>query len=476
MALERKEFIDRPWQPGMVDFILDTPRGMLMADVGLGKTGAVLKAHDMLLRSGYETKPALVLGPLRVARKVWVEESEKWDLFDGYKVANIIGTPEERISALRRDAQTYAINYENLPWLLDHLNGKWPFGLVVPDESTRLAGLRVSVRVSTGGKKFIQGQGTLRARKLAKWAFAHRNSRWLNLSGTPSPNGLKKLYGQVWFLDFGASLGTSYSAFQDRYFTIGRDGYKLEPRPHADEQIHAAIKHLCMSVLAKDWLDLKEPIHIPILVDLPAKARRLYRQMDKTGVIQIGNTTIEAANAGAKAVKLLQIAAGAIYTNPGEDESKDWIEVHDEKILALKSVVEESGDIPLIVAYQFKSDLARIRKAFPKARDLVSTKDEDDFKAGKIQMLLVHPAGCGHGIDGFQHITNKVIFFSPWPDLELRDQLIGRIGPVRQYQAGFERPVYVYDIVATNTRDERVIASHDEKREIQDFLLGAMKR
>lgn len=472
----RKEFIERPWQPGMIDFILDTPRGMLMADIGMGKTGAVLKAHDMLQRCGHETKPALIFGPLKVARKVWVEEAAKWKHLDGYTVANVIGTEDERNSALRRDANAYAINYDNLPWLIERLEGKWPFGMVIPDESTRLAGLRVSIRTSETGKRYIQGQGTLRARKLAKWAFQYRDSRWMNLSGTPSPNGLKKMYGQMWFIDFGKSLGNSYSAFQDRFFTIGRDGYKLIPRPHADTQIHELMKDVCFSVLANDWLDLKKPIEIPIEVELPKKAREIYRQMKNTGVCRIGATTIEAGNAGAKYVKLLQIAAGAIYTNPGEDESKDWIEVHDEKILALKSLVEESGDVPLIVAYQFKSDLARIGKAFPKARNLVSTKDEDDFKAGKIQMLLVHPAGCGHGIDGFQYVTNRIVFFSPWPDLELRDQLIGRIGPVRQHQAGFERPVYIYDIIATDTRDEGVLTSHDEKREIQDFLLSAMRR
>lgn len=447
----------------------------------MGKTASALTAHDMLLRSGYETKPALILGPLRVARKVWIEETQKWNHLHDYVVSNVIGDQDERNMALRRDAQAYTINYDNLPWLIERLEGKWPFGMVIPDESTRLAGLRVAVRTSSTGKRYIQGQGTVRARKLAKWAFMHRDSRWLNLSGTPSPNGLKKMYGQVWFLDFGASLGTSYTAFQERYFTIGRDGYKLEPRPYADIQIHNAIKHLCMSLLAKDYFDLKKPIEIPIMVELPKKARELYRQMKREMIIEVDGREIVAPNAGAKAVKLLQLAAGAIYTNPeceGESDprSREWIEVHDEKILALRSIVEECPGHNLIVAYQFKSDLARLRKAFPHARDLVSIKDEDDFKAGKISMLLVHPKSCGHGIDGFQYVCNRIIFFSPWPDLELRDQLIGRIGPVRQHQAGLERPVYLYDIIAVDTRDEDVMFSHGEKREIQDFLLDAMRR
>lgn len=132
--------------------------------------------------------------------------------------------------------------------------------------------------------------------------------------------------------------------------------------------------------------------------------------------------------------------------------------------------------MPLIVAYQFKSDLARLKKAFPKGRDFVTEKDEDDFKSSKIDLLFIHPASGGHGIDGFQNITNRIAFFTQWPDMELRDQLIGRIGPVRQFQAGFERPVYIYDIVATDTRDEDVLVSNTEKRDIQDCLLAAMRR
>jgi SNF2 family DNA or RNA helicase len=416
-----------------------------------------------------------------VARKTWSDEAKKWNHLSNIEVSTIVGTAEERTQALRRNASAFTINYDNIPWLLDQLDGKWPFGLVVPDESTRLSGLRVSVRTSKTGKRWVQGEGTLRARKLAKMAFQSKGSRWLNLSATPAPNGLKKLYGQLWFQDFGQRLGNSYTAFEKRWFTIGRDGYKLVPLPNADREIHAAIKDVCMSLLAKDYFDLKEPIHIPVYVELPPKALKLYRDMKNKFYIQIGGREVEAVNAGTKALKLLQLASGAIYLDPETEDdddprAKDWAEVHDEKISALQSIIAESGGMPLIVAYQFKSDLARLKKAFPKGRDFKTAKDEDDFKAGKIDLLFVHPASGGHGIDGFQHVTNRIAFFSQWPDWELRDQLIGRIGPVRQFQAGYERPVYVYDIIAVDTRDQDVIDSHVEKREIQDFLLEAIRR
>lgn len=479
--IERKELIPRGYQSLATDFITDTPRGMLMADLGMGKTVAGLTAYDRLIFSGHETRPALVVAPLRVAKKVWLEEAQKWNHLSDITVATAVGTPEERKAALRRDVSVMCINYENLPWLVETLNGKWQFGMVIADESTKLAGLRVSVRTSETGKQWVQGQGTLRARRLAKMAWQSKGSRWLNLSGTPSPNGLKKLFGQVWFLDFGERLGKTYQAFQDRYFKIGRDGYKIEPLPGSDKLIHDKLKDVCMSILAKDWFDLKEPINIVVPVELPTKARAMYRAMKNKLYLEFGERKVEALNAGSKAGKLLQLASGAVYLDPettGEEDkrSKDWVEIHDEKLLALQSIIEEAGGMPLIVAYQFKSDRDRLKKAFPKVRFMDTTKDEEDFKAGKIDLLAVHPASCAHGIDGFQKVTNRLVFFSQWPDLELRDQIIGRIGPVRQFQSGFERPVYIYDIVAVDTRDEDVLASHGEKREIQDFLLETMRR
>jgi SNF2 family DNA or RNA helicase len=479
--IERKEFKPRAYQGLALDFIIDTPRAMLMADMGTGKSVSTLTAYDMLLETGHETKPALVLGPLRVARKVWSDEVQKWNHLKNIKVSTIVGTPDERRAAMRRDVAVHTTNYENLPWLLNELGDKWPYGMVVPDESTRLSGLRVSIRTSSSGRTWVQGGGTLRARKLAKIAWQHQTDRWLNLSGSPSPNGLRKLYAQIWFLDFGERLGKSYTAFQDRYFTIGRDGFKLIPRAGSDKLIHDKIKDICLSIRAKDYFDLKEPISIPVRVELPAKARKLYREMKSKFYLQFGQREVEAVNAGSKAIKLLQLANGAIYLDPEvEDDddprAKDWAEVHDEKILALESIIEEGGGMPLIVAYQFQSDKARLQKSFKNIRFLETEKDEDDFKKGKIQLLGVHPGSGGHGIDGFQHVTNRIVFFSQWPDYELREQLIGRIGPVRQFQAGYDRPVYVYDIIATDTRDEDVITSNGEKKEIQDFLLEAMRR
>jgi SNF2 family DNA or RNA helicase len=216
-------------------------------------------------------------------------------------------------------------------------------------------------------------------------------------------------------------------------------------------------------------------------VELPPKARRLYRDMEREMFMAIAGHEIEAVNAASKTIKCLQLANGAVYVDPLADsdshpKARQFVELHDLKIEALQSVVEEAGGMPVLVAYQFKSDLARLLKAFPKGRHLQTEQDEDDFKAGRIPVLFAHPASAGHGIDGFQDVTNIIAFFGHWWDMELRDQIIGRIGPVRQMQSGLDRPVFVYDIVAEDTVDELVLARHDSKRSVQDLLLEAMKR
>jgi SNF2 family DNA or RNA helicase len=218
-----------------------------------------------------------------------------------------------------------------------------------------------------------------------------------------------------------------------------------------------------------------------VKVDLPPKVRRLYRDMEREMFIALAGHEVEAVNAASKTIKCLQLANGAVYVDPaaGSDshpKAREFVEVHDRKLEALGDIIGDAGGMPVLVAYQFKSDLARLLKAFPQGRHLKTEQDEDDFKAGRIPVLFAHPASAGHGIDGFQDVTNIIVFFGQWWDLELRDQIIGRIGPVRQLQSGLDRPVFVYDIVAEDTVDELVLARHDTKRSVQDLLLESMKR
>lgn len=458
--MSRKEFTPRRYQNLIMNHELDLPRCGVWAGMGTGKTVSTLTSLDIL--ELIEPGPTLILAPLRVAASTWPDEAQKWKHLRNIEVSAVVGNVAERRTALRKPANIFTTNYEQLPWLVEELGDKWPFSKVVADESTKL-------------KSFRLRQGSVRARALGKVAHRHVK-RFIQLTGTPSPNGLIDLWGQAWFLDKGIRLGRSFDAFKSRWFQsvqVGADRHavRLDPFPFAQEQIEDRLRDLCLSIDARDWFDIAEPIVNVVRVELPAKARQMYRDMEREMFLQIGDSEVEAFNAASKTMKCLQLANGAIYT----DAAGNWSEVHDAKLQALESIIEEAAGMPVLVAYHFKSDLHRLLKAFPKGRHL--DKDPQtirDWNAGKIPVMFAHPASAGHGLN-LQDGGNILAFFGHSWNLEEFQQIIERIGPTRQAQAGHNRPVFIHHIVAADTVDEIVMARRDSKREVQDLLLEAMK-
>ncbi len=442
----------------MVDHMLDTPRCAIWCSMGGGKTVATLTALELLQM--VEDGPALVVAPLRVAIGTWPDEVLKWEHLRGVNVSAIVGNEKERIAALKAPAQIYTTNYEQLVWLTSYWGDKWPYATVVLDESTKVK----SFRLRQGGKR-AQALGSI----------AHtRIKRIIELTGTPASNGLKDLWGQLWFVDAGNRLGRTYSAFSQRWFNKGHDGFSLEPVKTAQTEIQNKLLDVCLTIEAKDWFDLREPIVTNIGVDLPVKARRHYKEMEKEMFTSLDTGhEVEAFNAAAKTQKCLQIANGAMYVGEGAIE---WTELHKAKLEALDSIVEEAAGMPVLVAYHFKSDLARLLKAFPQGRQLDKNPQTiRDWNKGKIPVLFAHPASAGHGLN-LQDGGNIIVFFGLNWNLEEHLQIIERIGPTRQLQAGYDRPVFIYRIIAKETVDELVLERLETKREVQDILMSAMKR
>lgn len=443
----------------MINHVLDLPRGGLWAGMGTGKTGSILSAIDILQIAGAVTQPVLVVAPLRVAQSVWPDEAEKWDHLSGMTLQAITGSAAERERALARvlsgSVGVATINYENIAWLRDKLGDRWPFGMVVADESTKLKGFRLR-------------QGTQRAKALGKVAHT-KVDRWVNLTGTPAPNGMIDLWGQTWMLDAGLRLGRTFDAFKQRWFRDKPGGQRgIEIMPHSQAEIEARLKDICLTVDVPTDM----PLVNEIKVELPTRARRMYRDMEKTMFAEIGDVEVEAFSAAARSMKCLQFANGAVYT----DDAGSWSEAHDVKLQALEEVIEEAAGMPVLVAYHFRSDLVRLLKAFPQGRALDKNPQTiRDWNAGKIPVLFAHPKSAGHGLN-LQDGGNILVFFSLTWNLEEHDQIIERIGPMRQKQAGHDRPVYVHYIMAEDTIDEDVRLRLETKRSVQDTLLEAMKR
>ncbi len=477
-----RTFVPGKHQQLMIEHALANPRCGLLAGMGMGKTSSALTVIEILQM--VEPEPVLVLAPKRVARDTWPNEVKKWEHLKDLRITAIVGSHDVRMRALQEvrwgSADVFTINYENLPWLVEQLGDAWPFKTVIADESTKLKSYRGSEQVSKNGVIFVRNSGGLRARALGK--VAHKGvSRWINLTGTPSPNGLKDLWGQMWFLDAGQRLGRTFKSFKDRWFRPSEDGHGLDPLPFAQEQIQEAVKDICISLRPEDYFDLQKPIVNNIYVDLPVHARARYKEMEKQMYTEVQGRGVEAFNAAARTQKCLQLANGAVYVDPetgdeSDSRSKDWKEVHDEKLLALESIVEECAGMPLFVVYEFKSDLARILRKFPKdAVDLGTTDGMARFREGKALLGCGHPQSVAHGVDGLQDVTNIMAFFGHNWNLEYWMQIIERIGPTRQAQSGHKRPVFIHNIIARKTVDELVMARRESKREVQDLLMEYLR-
>lgn len=454
----RKSYTPHEYQDMITEHILEVDRGAAWAFMGAGKTVATLTAAELI--SHVDDSPWLVIGPKRVAENTWPREALKWEHLRNVNVSPIIGTERERLQAIRTPALVYTTNFEQLPWLVEHFGDRWPYRNVVADESTKLKGFRLK-------------NGTQRSTALARVAHTRVN-RFIELTGTPSPNGLQDLWGQAWFLDKGHRLGRTYEAFKQRWFQRSFSGFGVDPLPYAQAQIQEALHDLCLTVAAEDFFALEEPVVVNRPIILPARARRIYDDMENQFFAELEDgAQLEAFNAAAKSQKLLQIANGAVYLEPGKPE---WREVHDLKLQALDEIIEEAGGEPVLVAYNFKSDLARLKHVYPDAVDVGTSKGLLDAQSGKGRVWLGHPASMGHGVDGLQDHCRILAFFGHNWNLEERLQILERIGPVRQMQAGRKKVVFVYNIIAADTVDEVVLERIESKREVQDLLLEAMKR
>lgn len=470
--MTRRDFTPRPWQPSMTAHLLDVERGALFCPMGTGKTTATFNALDALFLAG-EDHPVLVAAPLRVARDTWPEAAREWNHLRHVSVMPIVGSEAERRAALKYEASVYTINYENIEWLVDYWGERWPYRTIVADELTKLKSFRIGgAKPKKDGTPRKASGGGKRAAALAKVAHA-KAKRFIGLTGTPSPNGLQDLWGQMWFADGGQRLGRTFGAFQQRWFRPKHNGHGVEPLPHAQEEIHEKLRDICLTVDLKDYgVNLAEPVVNNVCIDLPPRAAALYKDMERKMFMELEGHEVEAFNAAARTIKCLQIANGAAYI----DEDGNWKTVHDEKLAALEDIVEEAAGAPVLVGYHFKSDLARLQKAFPHALNVATQDGMARAKAGEGTVWLGHPASMGHGVDGLQQHCHIAAFFGHWWNLEERLQFIERIGPTRQMQAGHDRPVFIHNIVARGTVDELVIERVVSKREVQDILLEAMKR
>ena len=408
-----------------------------------------LSAISDLLFDSFEVHRVLVIAPLRVARDTWPTEIQKWSHLRSLTYAVAVGTLKERKAAMLQSADITIINRENLQWLIDDSGFPFDFDMVIIDELSSFKNHKA--------KRF---KSLMKVRP-----YIHRI---IGLTGTPSSNGLMDLWAEFKLLDMGQRLGRFITQYRMNYFIPDkRNGeiiYSYKPLPYAEDAIYQRISDITISMKSTDHLKMPELISTQYEVELSDTERDRYENLKQELILQLPDGEITAANAAALTGKLSQLANGAIYSDTGE-----IMEFHDRKLDALEDIIEAANEKPLLVAYWFRHDLARIKNRF-NVREIKTSRDIADWNAGKIPVAVIHPASAGHGLN-LQAGGSTLVWFGLTWSLELYQQTNARLW--RQGQQS--HTVVIQHIITKGTIDERILKALSKKELTQSALIDAVK-
>lgn len=443
------------YQRRAIDFIKETPYCALFLDMGLGKTVSTLTAFAELL-DDCEVATMLVVAPKKVAEATWSDECAKWAHLQGLRVSVILGPEMQRLAAMRQPAEVYVTSRDLIAWLVARLGGAWPYDLLVLDELTSFK--------SNKAERF-------RAVRMVR----PKCRRVVGLTGTPTPNGLKDLWAQVYCLDMGERLGRTITGFRDRWFnSYGKGGitYRLDPKKGAEAEILARIADITLTMQAKDYLELPPLIEQDVAVDLSPAVRKRYETFERERVMEFRRDMegkprqVVAGSAAAQMSKLMQFAAGAVY-----DEAGEAVEVHGEKLERLAELIEEAAGEHVLLFYQFKHDVPRLAAKLKglRVRKYEGADDLRAWNAGEVDVMLAHPASTAYGLN-MQAGGHVIIWFGTGFNAELYTQAVARL-----YRQGQRHATRVFRLIVRGTVDEDAARAVKNKLDSQTAVLAALK-
>ena len=448
------EFKPHDYQKYAIEFIESHPIAAVILQMGLGKTVCTLTAIEHLMYDTFEVSKVLIVAPLRVAKVTWSDEIDKWDHLSHLTYSVAVGSEKERLSALKKKADLYMINRENLQWLIEKSGLPFDYDMVVLDE--------LSSFKSWQSKRF---RAFMKVRPKVQ--------RVVGLTGTPSSNGLMDLFAEFKCLDMGERLGRFITQYRNAFFIPDRMNgqvvYSYKLRPFAEEEIYRRIGDITISMKALDHLKMPELIENRYPVYMDDGEKQQYESMKKNLILPyLENEAITAANAAALSGKLCQMANGAVYSDEGS-----VVHIHDRKLDALEDIIEAAQG-PILLCYWFKHDLERITKKLDELKVEYARISSDGsirmWNEGKFQVGLIHPASAGHGLN-LQAGGNHIVWFGLTWSLELLEQTNARLW--RQGQRA--ETVVVQYLVTAGTIDERILDAISKKEQDQNALIDAVK-
>lgn len=434
MALRPKSSL-RDAQQRTVTRLYEGSAIQAILSMGAGKTACALTAFAELKTDGY-AQEMFVLGPKRVAQLVWPAEPRLWQHLQHLKVIHVVGSAAQRLKALQTPADIYAIGVDNVQWWVeDWLKKQKPERLkravLCIDELSRFKNAR-----GKRGKALAPHTGAF----LAVWG----------LTGTPRPNGLEDQFMPMKLLTGGALWGKSFDQWRKKFFyPLDWNGYNWAVQPLAEPQLIADINTVSITIPLEEMPDLPSLNDGPEFiewVDMPRDVKPVYDKMKKHLVAELvaKGKTVAAANMAVASGKLEQIAQGFLYEQLGDSSAT---RLHDVKMDALLEMIEGSGGEPVMIAYTFVEDLARLQSEFPGipyygsgTTDRQAVEYERMWNERKTPLLAVHPASVGHGLN-LQYGGANLFWYGMTWSAELYDQLLKRIHRPGQTRPCFSRPI-----------------------------------
>lgn len=436
----------RKYQERAVNFVVDNSKVALFLDMGMGKTVITLKAIQRMI-DDLQAVNVLIIAPLRVANTTWGTEIDKWVDFENLSYSICTGSLDNRIENLKKKVNIHIINRENILWLVEHF--KWKWDTVIIDESSSFK--------SHQSKRF-----------LALKAIINKIDNIILLTGTPCPQSYMDLWSQIYLIDKGERLGANITKYRDSYFKM---------RPYAMDKwdltlgseaiINEKLSDVSMSMSQKDYIDLPEMLYSEVIVPMNDATKKLYVDFTKDYIVTLNNTDIVAKQKASLQNKLLQICNGAVY-----DNDKNTIVLNNDKIDALREIIDDNPNENFLVAYTYKSDLERLQKEFKRISKVLTTDSQivKDWNDRKIKLLLAHPASAGHGLN-LQHGGSTIIWFGLTWSLELYQQFNKRL-----HRLGQDKPVKVIHLISDAKEEMHVTQALSHKAKNQDEFLAYIQK
>ena len=442
-------FDPHPYQRYAIARLLNEERVGLLLDMGLGKTAITLTAIEALIYDYLKVGRVLIIAPKKVAEATWQTEAAKWDHLRHLRIATALGTAKQRLAAIDEGADITIINRENVVWLVEEYGSRWPFDMVVVDESSSFK--------SPSAKRF----------KALK-RMLPKIRRMVILTGTPAPNGIEDLWSQIYLLDRGERLGRYITWYREIFFDHNPWRYEYTPKPGAFEAVKKRISDICVSMKAADWLQLPDRVVHDVPVALEGAGLKAYREMEKTMVAEVNGEEISATTAATLTGKLLQLCGGCVY-----DENGEAHHVHDAKLEALGELIEALNGEHTLLFYGYRHELpgigAVLKKMGLRWRVLETAADADAWNRGEVDVLIAHPASCAYGLN-LQQGGRHVIWYTLSWSLELYQQANARL-----YRQGQDKPVIIHRLLVQGGADEDVANALEGKDETQAALIEALK-